>query len=47
MIIQIKLAYKLLKYYHKNKDKNNYDDSLNKYKFCITRIFTIQENKKK
>ena len=39
--------YKLLKYYNKHQDRTNYDDSLNKYKFCITQKFKIQENGEK
>jgi hypothetical protein len=38
--------YKLLNYYYKKKEKKNFDEALNKYKFCITQKFMIKENEK-
>ena len=38
--------YKLLNYYYKKKEKDNFDEALNKYKYCITRKFEIKENEK-
>ena len=38
--------YKLLNYYYKKKEKNKFDEALNKYKFCITQKFMIKENEK-
>ena len=37
------IIYRLLSYYFKKNDKENYEESVNKYKFCITKKFTVFE----
>ena len=39
--------YKLLNYYYKKKLKQKYNEALDKYKFCITKKFIIEEEGKK
>ena len=36
--------YKLLNYYFKKNELNNYEETLHKFKFCITQKFMIKEN---
>ena len=36
--------YKLLNYYYKINEQNNFEEALNKFKFCLTQKFTIKEN---
>ena len=39
--------YKLLNYYYKKESKQKYNEALDKYKFCITKKFIIEEEGKK
>ena len=39
--------YKLLNYYYKKESKKKYNEALDKYKFCITKKFIIEEEGKK
>lgn len=38
--------YRLLKYYYENNDKKKYNETIKKYKLCITKKFKINEGKK-